>query len=98
MKFEITRTLGFYDDEKPIKNCEEYFYNRVVRHSNDLVMINNELKNDASFFEYLKRNTTPIIGTWDVWYDKFFNEWVKSNENSFNGKMFYEWLLVNYCA
>lgn len=30
MKFEITRTLGFYDDEKPIKNCEEYFYNRVV--------------------------------------------------------------------
>ena len=29
MKFEITRTLGIYDDEKPIKNCEEYFYNRV---------------------------------------------------------------------
>ena len=28
----------------------------VVRHSNDLVMINNELKNDDSLFEYLKRN------------------------------------------
>ena len=70
----------------------------VVRHSNDLVMINNELKNDDSLFEYLKINTTPIIGNWDIWYDKFFNEWVKSNENSFNGKMFYEWLLVNYCA
>ena len=70
----------------------------VVRHINDLVMINNELKNEDSLFEYLKKNTMPIVGTWDIWYDKFFNEWVKNKENTFNGEMFYEWLLVNYCA
>jgi hypothetical protein len=34
----------------------------VVRHSNDLKIINNELKNDDSLFEYLKINTIPIIG------------------------------------
>jgi hypothetical protein len=70
----------------------------VVRHCNDLIAISNELKNDDSLFEYLKLNTYPIVGTWDFWYDKFFNEWVKSDNNTFNGRMFYEWLLVNYCA
>ena len=76
------------------KPCNMY----VVRNTNDLTIINNKLKSDDSLFEYLKRNTVPLVGTWDIWYVNFFNEWLKNNENSFNGNMFYEWLLVNYCA
>lgn len=68
----------------------------IVRNSNDLIRINNELENEISLFDYLKKNTMPIVGTWDIWYDLFYNDWVKSTENSFNGKMFYDWLLINY--
>ncbi len=71
----------------------------IVKDCNDLNKIYNELKNNdsLSLYEFLEYNTLPLQGTWKMWYDKFFNEWLKSNNNTLNGKMFYEWLLINYC-
>jgi hypothetical protein len=51
---------------------------------------------DGSLYEYLQANTEPTSGTWGEWFGWFFIEWLQGDDNTFNGRTFYNWLLKNY--
>ena len=50
----------------------------------------------GSLYEYLVENTQPTSGTWDEWHGWFFYEWMIGDDNTFDGRKFYYWLLENY--
>lgn len=65
------------------------------------IMSNLELKwskyeDVGSLYEYLEANTQPTSGTWNEWFGWFFYEWLRNDDNTFDGRKFYKWLLENY--
>lgn len=50
----------------------------------------------GSLYEYLDANTQPTSGTWAEWHGWFIEEWLRGDDNTFNGKKFFYWLLDNY--
>jgi hypothetical protein len=51
---------------------------------------------ECSFYEYLVENTKPTSGKWSEWFGWFLHEWILSDDNTFDGRKFYNWLLNNY--
>ena len=64
------------------------------------IMASLELKwsnyEEGSLYEYLVENTEPTSGSWSEWFGWFLDEWFKSDDNTFDGFKFYNWLLENY--
>lgn len=47
---------------------------------------------ENSFFEWLSMNEPRI--NWMQYHDKFYLDWLKSDDNEFSGEHFYKWLLT----
>ena len=62
----------------------------------DIVELKWSKYEEGSFYEYLEENTQPTSGTWDEWFGWFFYEWMRNDDNTFDGRKFYKWLLENY--
>lgn len=62
----------------------------------DIVELKWSKYEEGSFYEYLEENTQPTSGTWDEWFGWFFYEWMRNDDNTFDGRKFYNWLLKNY--
>lgn len=76
---------------------------KVLNSVSDLKQIMNSLQEkwsryeDAgSLYEYLEENTQPTSETWNEWHGWFFYEWLRNDDNTFDGRKFYLWLLENY--
>ena len=62
----------------------------------DIVELKWSKYEEGSFYEFLEENTQPTSGTWDEWFGWFFYEWMRNDDNTFDGRKFYNWLLKNY--
>ena len=62
----------------------------------DIVELKWSKYEEGSFYEYLEENTQPTSGTWDEWFGWFFYEWLRNDDNTFDGRKFYKWLVENY--
>jgi hypothetical protein len=62
----------------------------------DIVELKWSKYEEGSFYEFLEENTQPTSGTWDEWFGWFFYEWMRNDDNTFDGRKFYKWLLENY--
>ena len=62
----------------------------------DIVELKWSKYEEGSFYEFLEENTQPTSGTWDEWFGWFFYEWLRNDDNTFDGRKFYKWLVENY--
>jgi hypothetical protein len=67
-----------------------------LKQAMDVVELKWSKYEEGSFYEYLEENTQPTSGTWDEWFGWFFYEWLRNDDNTFDGRKFYKWLLENY--
>lgn len=67
-----------------------------LKQAMDVVELKWSKYEEWSFYEYLEENTQPTSGTWDEWFGWFFYEWLRNDDNTFDGRKFYKWLLENY--
>lgn len=51
---------------------------------------------ENSLFEELNKFYTPYKSTWNKLYLNCFNDFMNSDEKSFDGYSFYNWLKINF--